>query len=412
MVLITKIKVENLRGIKKAEINGLKQVNIFIGRNGVGKSTILEAIYLASAWCKEDSDILKILDRAPSRKIDYIIYRRGLRGDWATAKDFLWYNLRVEVPIKIGLEFSNNGSRKALDFVILHNDDYGKIWLDIKDLLLEELKQAYFLEALKAMSEGEEQVFEVAKIHSKFQSLVINFPLFNYKYKEISDYTAKKTEPVLKGRDLKEWYVQIINKAFKEVIEYLDSIIFLDDFIIRDIEKFEHIYWKSLLKTRGDKLLIKMLNEGLEADVENLTYAPVDSGYVLMVLLKNTSVRVDDLGSGSRDALIRLMPLITVKNTAALLEEPENHLHPGGLQVFMKYLLRVAKENRLQLFISTHSIELVYFAYKLSEEIGIDTRVFFLEKDEDGAVSYRILEKIDIDTLRKLGLDPRFLDII
>ncbi|OYT37307.1 MAG: hypothetical protein B6U89_07520 [Desulfurococcales archaeon ex4484_58] len=407
MVLITKIKIENFRGIRKTEIDGLRQVNIFIGRNGVGKSSILEAIYLASAWCKEESDVLKVLEKTPDKKVDYIIYRRGLRGNWNTAREFLWHNLDIEKPIVISLSF-NGESSNVLDFIIIYRDDLGGVWLDVKDILQKPLIVERLIEFLR-----EKIIFDRLKIYKEFQALLTDLPLFNYWYRKVSDYTGKRIEePLLRGKNLRDLYVQVLETTIGDVIRFFNSIIFLDDFLIRGLETYEHVYWKKILSVRADKTLVNMLNEGLETNVDGLSYAPVDSGYVLMVLLKNTSVRIDDLGSGSRDVLVRLMPLVTVKDTAALLEEPENHLHPGGLYIFMKYLLRIAKENNLQLFISTHSIELVTFAYRLSGELGIDTRVFFLEKEEDDTVTYRVLEKIDVDTLRKLGLDPRFLDII
>jgi len=47
--MIRSIEIENLRGISRGAVDGLTQVNIFLGKNGSGKSTVLEAIYIASA---------------------------------------------------------------------------------------------------------------------------------------------------------------------------------------------------------------------------------------------------------------------------------------------------------------------------------------------------------------------------
>jgi DNA replication and repair protein RecF len=43
---IAKLKIENLRNIKNAEIYPGNRLNIFIGENGAGKTTLLESIYL------------------------------------------------------------------------------------------------------------------------------------------------------------------------------------------------------------------------------------------------------------------------------------------------------------------------------------------------------------------------------
>ena len=45
---IEKIKIENYRGIKNGSIEDLGDINVFLGKNGSGKSTILESIFLAS----------------------------------------------------------------------------------------------------------------------------------------------------------------------------------------------------------------------------------------------------------------------------------------------------------------------------------------------------------------------------
>ncbi|MEW8049146.1 MAG: DNA replication/repair protein RecF [Candidatus Thiodiazotropha sp.] len=43
---IEKIKIENLRNITQAEISPISHINIIVGSNGAGKTTILESIYL------------------------------------------------------------------------------------------------------------------------------------------------------------------------------------------------------------------------------------------------------------------------------------------------------------------------------------------------------------------------------
>ena len=44
--------------------------------------------------------------------------------------------------------------------------------------------------------------------------------------------------------------------------------------------------------------------------------------------------------------------------------------------------------------------------------MGLEFKTFFLERDDEGRVDVRTLKRLDVDTLLKLGLDPRFLDVI
>lgn len=70
--MITRIRIKRLRGIKEGELRDLKQFTVLIGRNGSGKSSVLEAVYLASAS-------VNLLDplRDDANKLGYVISRRG-----------------------------------------------------------------------------------------------------------------------------------------------------------------------------------------------------------------------------------------------------------------------------------------------------------------------------------------------
>ena len=47
--MFTKLEIENYKSMKKVKLDNLEQINIFVGKNEVGKTTILEAIYLMIA---------------------------------------------------------------------------------------------------------------------------------------------------------------------------------------------------------------------------------------------------------------------------------------------------------------------------------------------------------------------------
>ena len=46
--MLSKIEIERFRGIKHAFIEGFKQINLFLGKNNCGKSSLLESLFLAS----------------------------------------------------------------------------------------------------------------------------------------------------------------------------------------------------------------------------------------------------------------------------------------------------------------------------------------------------------------------------
>ena len=51
--MFNSVRIERFRGINRADISGFRLVNLFFGKNNCGKSSLLEAIFLAcgqSCW--------------------------------------------------------------------------------------------------------------------------------------------------------------------------------------------------------------------------------------------------------------------------------------------------------------------------------------------------------------------------
>jgi predicted ATPase len=67
--VITKLAIENLRGIRKGELDGLSQVSVLVGPNNSGKSTCLEAIEIVGTG-------------ADLGRLDACISRRGTPKGW------------------------------------------------------------------------------------------------------------------------------------------------------------------------------------------------------------------------------------------------------------------------------------------------------------------------------------------
>ncbi len=47
------------------------------------------------------------------------------------------------------------------------------------------------------------------------------------------------------------------------------------------------------------------------------------------------------------------------ENQILLLEEPENHMHPGYIQKLVEFIIKIAQEEDIQFFITTHNIDLI-----------------------------------------------------
>ena len=89
--MFNKIEIERFRGIRYASIDGLKQINLFFGKNNCGKSSVLESLFLASG---------------PSNPLLPIHVNLGRGYNKARLNDlkFDFYNLDSALPIHIRVE--------------------------------------------------------------------------------------------------------------------------------------------------------------------------------------------------------------------------------------------------------------------------------------------------------------------
>ena len=360
--MLKNLRIHRFRGIRELELRDLAQVNVLIGRNNVGKSSVLEALYLASAAFNLEDPLGR------GDKITYLLNRRGKRGlTWKKSKKVLWYGYDDSEDIKVGLRIDG----EPLDVWLHRGHEHPSV----------SVEPASEKPTLYCLHCG-------IYYHRDTQKWNKAFPL----------ELVTKMEEVL----------SIVSR----LKDFLKAMMFIDASLLRNIGRVEEKLWTPLLQERLDKFVIEVMRGGYGLPIEDLTYAYFGGEIQLLAKLPRTSIRVDDLGDGARYAIVVIMAAAVARNTALLIEEPESHQHPGGLAKMLDMLLALAKRNKIQLFMSTHSIELVRLAEAIGREKGLEVATFFLERDEEGRVDARRIEPSDRRLLADLGLDVRFLDVI
>jgi AAA ATPase domain/AAA domain, putative AbiEii toxin, Type IV TA system len=171
--------------------------------------------------------------------------------------------------------------------------------------------------------------------------------------------------------------------------------------------KVEHNLWPQLIASRRDKLLTRALNHIFRLEAEGFQLLPESR---LIVLFADHGLALDAQGDGTRAALRTLMMLTVMQKTLFLLEEPECHQHPGSLERFALTVCKQAREQQVQLCISTHSAECVRSFLKAAGEAGSESALFHLRLD-DGLLDARRLDAEAVETLQNSGVDVRFLDL-
>jgi hypothetical protein len=169
----------------------------------------------------------------------------------------------------------------------------------------------------------------------------------------------------------------------------------------------------ELFRLRKDKFVIELLNEAYGTDIESFSYMPgildASTKLSLLLLLSSKSIRIDEMGDGFRFGLALLTLILALNMKTVLIEELENHQHPKALRYLAKALTSYAIKNNAQLFLTTHSMELVKAFIRAAEDNLNNLGVFHFELI-GGILEARALEGMDAKVLDDLGFDIRVLD--
>ena len=129
----------------------------------------------------------------------------------------------------------------------------------------------------------------------------------------------------------------------------------------------------------------------------------------------NKEVSMNMMGDGFR-TLVSILSVLksSPKGSIILLEEPEVHLHPGYVKEFVRYLISLSRSTNMQLFISTHSYDLIEYLI-LDETMPKEDREFLnremmvlrLSRTDDTVVSEEMDYSTVSSSLKNLLLDLR-----
>lgn len=325
------LHIKHFRGIKSAEINGFKQVNLFFGKNNCGKSTVLEALFLVTG---QSNPILPLTVNSMRN------YSKFSEDDLNI--DF--YNLNPENKICISVQGEENR------------------WLEIS--LVKSHSKTINLDSIAvgtsdntAKTYGYKLIYSVGGKENKYSSEFIlkegkpeNGKIIidkRYKEKLFSQYIPSSSQQ----GSLQEEFAKIV--ANKEE-EYIFSALREIDPSIKDIQLV------------GDEILV---------DIGASQRLPINM-----------------MGDGLRKLLMIILAVYRCKNGILLIDEIDNGFHFSTMTILWKAILMVANKNNVQLFASTHNLDSLKGLCKILEKKECEryrdiVSAFKLIKNKDGIVN-------------------------
>lgn len=348
-VIISDITIQNVRGIKTCEIRKLEQINLFIGKNSMGKSTILESIQLIPS-----------LMFYPLAQVSVIVNRRSDRS-WHPRE--LWHKYNRELELSVSLSFDTGKSLR----LVANTDktDPESLVFNITD---------------------SENMTEVKRMGSE-------------QMRGLEEQNMRRGQTTFRPDRRNMGKIRLP----EEILRFLEGVTFIDPIGKRQTnvleEEFQEVKFsgkyaetvKALKQSYDERMQSWELFPYLTRRTENRT----------AFMYEGQPVYVDDLGDGVKYGFAAITLAYNRHDTALLLEEIETHQHPSSLRKLVERLIEIAKNNNLQLFVSTQSPDVLrYFKHYYPV-----TKIFLIEKDPAKDIVHAGDEEDLLKVFREVGWD-------
>lgn len=347
------LKINSFRGIENLEIDDLGAVNIIVGDNNAGKTSVLEAIQFLCVPNKYN-----LIQVARQREKSKMRVSMGL----VDALLYLFKNsysdydyLRMEVAGKILGEFGN----------VCVKGNIGTQLIDMSEYRAHHVMR----ERGKEGGSPEEVDTFFGRIESSFKmNEQLSFLKEDDKEFEINNYSRIRV-------DLSNQNVIIPTKmvlTFDHVLE----------------NSFNAITRSSRIKDKAITLLQDefdddILDMRIISDSHNSRYTPV------IEKKSGEYIPLPVYGDGMKKMLTILNAILNTEMGVVLVDEFETAIHTSAMRDVFMFVMEAARKCNVQLFLTTHSLEAVDKMLESAGESINDIRVIRLKK-KNGKMFSRI----------------------
>ncbi|ACD66129.1 MAG TPA: ATPase [Sulfurihydrogenibium sp.] len=344
--------IKNFKNFKSLELNDLERVNLIVGKNNSGKSSLLEAILL------HNMSIASIISIIKSRNTDLLS-----ATDFKHIIQAFFNNFNTKEPIDL-IGFFENNKKVSVSFRLLEKEEEIEkinIKIDLKNISSLYPKQPYVLQAEHKEDGNIKNFYLVFSVSDIIPSSlpVPKFPVF---FLPTSFRTSILQEVALYSQLRSENYQDKIIKYLRIIEPKINSI-----------------------------------------EILNLTGKPALYGDVGL----DKPILLSFLGEGMSRLTNILLAIGVSKNGAVLIDEIENGFHYSVLKDVWKAISEMAREFNVQVFATTHSYECIQNAHLAFKESDVyDFRVVRLDKIDD-QVKPVVMNQEDLDTALELGFEIR-----
>ncbi|MFM2311081.1 MAG: hypothetical protein RLZZ04_357 [Cyanobacteriota bacterium] len=350
--MLKKLKIENFRCFKSFELDHLGRVNLLVGKNNSGKTSVLEAIKLFYS----ESDDISSLEEIMSERGEY------LQDGETLDISHLFY----------GHEFS---SKKYIS--ITSDKDY-KFTLKFKD------------DELKTDLENSSHQDKLTRLTETKHDEYTDFSSFMYAIKNAT--TTKKINKFSTTLDF--WGPPFSNLEITNNVDFLKT-----KFIsISSLTVYETLELFNQIVLTSEEDLVYQALQIIEPNIERI--APIGneiknnnsrSGFFVRLSDTQKRIPIGSMGDGIWRILGLTLSLVSAKDGVLLVDEIDTGLHYTALENMWRLIWETSKKLNIQVFATTHNSDCWKALEALTNREDVreeDISIQRIEKDTPRSVAY------------------------
>ena len=332
------VTIENFRALNRIELNDLKRVNLISGRNNIGKSTLLEALFL-------------YMDHSSSDSFGKLNSFRGIIG---TGVEGLWeplfHQMNPDTPICISVVDDEN-----------------------KGILRYMRDNNYIPSNINGISED---VLATFRIDTK-KAYSLRYTYEDGDYSEEGHFSLNGTSIL---RDIK-------TSLPGNELKMMKPTQFQNTFFIR-VKANALANEIGNIELAGKKnILIQALQE-MDSAIEDIVTLSLKGITQLYIRVSGKLMPLQYAGDGITQLLSICLSIMNQKNGLVLIDELENGLHYSMYSKLWKIIENITRQANCQVIATTHSYELISAVRDGISDTN-DFSYYRIGTRADGASAYR-----------------------
>lgn len=368
MIILNEMNIKSFRGFKDIKLNDLKDINMFVGENNTGKTTLLEVIRMIENPAEIGSVIRIALEREKSVKS----FMGGRLTPYHAMMTLFNKNDKEKV---ISLSYDLFNKKNNIDI-----SGQEESVLKVQD---KKHEYQYKISDYENMQED---------VTSEEEVLCFNgYYAYNYDNKQ-------EKKKILVEEDLDRIGLGI--RKFHTVdVEYLSNSDYYTQNNLKILgNAIKHGYKENIIDMLQifdkDILGYELINEN-DSAVPYLNHSKL--GYMPL----------SSFGDGVKKALVIAARLVRLQKGILLIDEIETGIHVDALKTFIVWLTNICTSQNVQLFFTTHSIEAIDAILEASKNNIDKVACYRLEKGSEKVEIKRFSGKKLYNIRNNMGLDVR-----